>query len=383
MPFALHISLAVAAFAGHTALFVWLFNRLHAIAWPCKWIKRTEKVLMLYAVLFPLLYAGRWLWSGEAPVQSLGAWSVYPVGCLLAAALAVPLWLWPKLRARPARALLSNHTQVHDIERSLGRRPTGTRSTAYWAAIPGNEIFRLQIQHKELRLPRLDRRLDGFTIAHLTDLHLTGQLTAEFYDEVVTQTLAQGADLIALTGDLVEKTACLPWVKPIFGRLQAKQGVYYVLGNHETRLPDPGELRRELDSAGLIPLAGRVLKLPLAGGALQLGGDELPWFGTAPNWEGAPEAGVLRVLLAHTPDRFFAAQRDGVDLMLAGHNHGGQIRLPLIGPLITPSWHGSLFAAGVFEAGNTVMHVSRGIAGVHPIRLNCPPELAVLTLRCG
>jgi predicted MPP superfamily phosphohydrolase len=67
--------------------------------------------------------------------------------------------------------------------------------------------------------------------------------------------------------------------------------------------------------------------------------------------------------------------------MLAGHNHGGQIRFPLIGPLISPSKWGTRYASGVFAEGNTIMHVSRGLSGEHPYRWNCPPELAKLVLK--
>jgi hypothetical protein len=69
--------------------------------------------------------------------------------------------------------------------------------------------------------------------------------------------------------------------------------------------------------------------------------------------------------------------------MLAGHNHGGQIRLPWLGALISPSWYGWRYAGGLYHEPPTLLHVSRGIAAKHPIRLNCPPELALLILRRG
>ena len=69
--------------------------------------------------------------------------------------------------------------------------------------------------------------------------------------------------------------------------------------------------------------------------------------------------------------------------MLAGHNHGGQIRLPYLGALITPSRYGFRYAGGVYFEPPTLLHVSRGLAGTHPIRLNCPPELALLVLQSG
>jgi predicted MPP superfamily phosphohydrolase len=85
--------------------------------------------------------------------------------------------------------------------------------------------------------------------------------------------------------------------------------------------------------------------------------------------------------LSHSPDQFTWAQRWDFDLMLAGHTHGGQFCLPLIGPVLSPSWHGVLYAGGTFAAGPTVMHVSRGTCSELPFRLNCPPEISKITLR--
>ena len=67
--------------------------------------------------------------------------------------------------------------------------------------------------------------------------------------------------------------------------------------------------------------------------------------------------------------------------MLAGHNHGGQVRLPFVGAILAPSRHGVRYAAGAFRSGNTVMHVSRGTSCLTPLRYNCPPEIALLILR--
>ena len=88
----------------------------------------------------------------------------------------------------------------------------------------------------------------------------------------------------------------------------------------------------------------------------------------------------FRILLSHSPDQLPWAQASGFDLMLAGHNHGGQIRLPYFGALIAPSWYGCRYAGGLYCEPPTLLHVSRGLCGIHPIRLNCPPELALLTL---
>jgi predicted MPP superfamily phosphohydrolase len=85
--------------------------------------------------------------------------------------------------------------------------------------------------------------------------------------------------------------------------------------------------------------------------------------------------------LSHTPDNFAWACRHNVDLMLSGHNHGGQIKLPLFGPVYSPSRFGCRYADGVFWKSPTLMHVSRGLAGKHPLRWRCRPEVTRIVLR--
>jgi predicted MPP superfamily phosphohydrolase len=163
--------------------------------------------------------------------------------------------------------------------------------------------------------------------------------------------------------------------------------VYYVLGNHDRRV-DFQRLNSALADAGLIHLGGQRQTITVRDATLLLAGNELPWFKPVADFSGPPPSAIdpppsLRIVLAHTPDQFHWAQQHNFDLMLAGHNHGGQVCLPFIGPILAPSLHGVRYAAGVFRAGNTVMHVSRGTSGLTPIRFNCPPEIAILVLRQG
>lgn len=379
------LAVSLIAFCGHTAICVWLFNRLHAIAWPCRVIRLLERAILTFAAIVLAIYGLRWLWTGVVvyggwpPDLVQGAWLAYPVACLAASLAAVPLWLVPKLRERIPAALLSNHTSLVNVKDKLGQAPAGTRGTAWLGAIPGNEIYTLAVQTKQVRLPVLPAELTSLRIAHLSDLHMTGRLTRSYYEEVADETNSLEPDLIALTGDICEKQPCLDWIVPVLGRLRARCGKFFVLGNHETRLPDVGILRELLAQAGFVDLAGRWLLHKVAGVPIVLAGTELPWFGVAPDMTDAPDD-VLRILLSHSPDQLPAAQRDNFPLMLAGHNHGGQIRLPLVGPLITPSVYGSRYAGGLYYEPPTLLHVSRGIAGVHPLRFNCPPELPLLVL---
>src|SRR4029077_9911436 len=89
----------------------------------------------------------------------------------------------------------------------------------------------------------------------------------------------------------------------------------------------------------------------------------------------------FRILLSHSPDRFYRAARWGIDLMGAGHNHGGQIRLPLVGPVFIPSRYSRRFDRGFFRRDRTLMYVSEGVAGRHPVRYGCLPELPRFVLR--
>src|SRR5437762_1074861 len=170
---------------------------------------------------------------------------------------------------------------------------------------------------------------------------MTGKIGREYYDAIVDETNALKPDLIAVTGDIVEKEKCLPWIEPTLGRLTALYGKFFILGNHEKRLKDVAKLRATLVAAGLLDIGSRCDTLSIRGAQLLIAGIELPWFGAAPE---VPHAALpipyFKLLLSHTPDQLPWARSNGFDLMLAGHNHGGQIRLPYLGALITPSKYG-------------------------------------------
>ena len=143
---------------------------------------------------------------------------------------------------RPA-ALLSNHTTSLDLIEQLGHRPAGNRWTELLSRLPGNGVFQLHIQRKELRIERLEPELDGLTIAHVSDLHMSGRIGKSFYRHVIERVNEQQVDIVAITGDLFDSEACVEWGREILGSLQARYGVYFVLGNHDKRV-DAGRARR-------------------------------------------------------------------------------------------------------------------------------------------
>jgi hypothetical protein len=294
------------------------------------------------------------------------------------AAVTTARWVHWRWYAQSPPQLLSNDSHRIDIGRELDHLPARGWSTRLFACLPMNQMFELCVNVKTLEIPRLPRELDGLSITHFSDLHFTGKITRPYFDRVIEQALALRGDLIAITGDILEAEECYEWLPDTLGRLRAPHGVYFVLGNHDRRVRDVKRLRRELHELGLSDVGLAPSELSINGQTVLLAGNELPWFG--PPSEPPVRTG-LRVLLSHSPDQLAWARNRDFDLMLAGHTHGGHIRLPLIGPIVCPSRYGVRFAGGVFFQSPTALHVSRGISGLDPLRFNCSPELTKLVLR--
>ena len=254
------------------------------------------------------------------------------------------------------------------------------------AKLPRNEVLKLRVQEKEIVIPRLATVGEPIRIAHISDLHMSGRIARTYFERMADEVNALEPDLVAITGDIVEYEKCMSWIPSTLGRLRAASGVYYVLGNHD-RKENAFRLNSALAEAGLQYLGGTYRTLTVRGTPLLLAGNEVPWYWPAANLHNcAPHDATglpLRIVLAHSPDQFRWAQQNDVDLMLAGHLHGGQICMPFLGAICAPSHYGVRYASGIFTAGKTVMHVSRGTGSLTPVRYNCPPEIALLKLRPG
>jgi predicted MPP superfamily phosphohydrolase len=215
----------------------------------------------------------------------------------------------------------------------------------------------------------------------MSDFHLTGQIDQEFFRFAIQEVNAWEPDLIFLTGDLVDELHCLDWIEPVFGKLRSRFGSYYLLGNHDRRIPSEHNLRDRLERVGLVRAGGRWIDLDVNGQALSIAGNELPWYPGAESLSPRANHDALQILLTHSPDQIDWARPFGFDLIFAGHTHGGQIRLPVVGPIISPSKYWVRFAGGSFTVDRSVMHVSRGICGDEPIRILCPPEIGFFLLQ--
>lgn len=171
---------------------------------------------------------------------------------------------------------------------------------------------------------------------------------------------------------------CVDWLYDIFSPAEAPDGCYFILGNHDLRIANPNQTREEMERAGWTNAAGQPTRRKLRGVDTLIMGNEAPWF-RRPTI--ADNEADFRLLLSHSPDQLDWARRHQVHLMLAGHTHGGQGRLPVAGPILSPSLHGSRYASGDFYRSPTTMHVSRGLSGTHVVRINCRPQLSLLMLK--
>jgi hypothetical protein len=269
--------------------------------------------------------------------------------------------------------------EVVDVERHLGYRPKGDGHHSFLGHLPGNEIFQVEYVERTLHPVRLPAAWDGLTILHLSDLHFCGTPDRRFFQAVMDLCRDWQPDLVAVTGDVVDSTFHHRWIVPVLGRLRWRVAAFAILGNHDW-FHDPNLVRRRLRRLRMDVLGNSWRLIEVRGEPLVVIGHEGPWFQPGPDLKGCPE-GVFRLCLSHTPDNIRWARQNQVDLMLSGHNHGGQIRFPLIGSLFVPSRYGRRYDCGTFDEPPTLLHVSRGLGEEHPIRYNCRPEVTLLVLR--
>lgn len=245
---------------------------------------------------------------------------------------------------------------------------------------------RLVVERVDLPLPGLPPSLFGFRLVHMSDFHLHPYTKIDLVRRAVARANALRPDAVVLTGDYVLEEATAVWeLGPALARLQAPHGVFAVLGNHDVAR-GPATIRAGLAAAGITVLDNAHRVLAVGEGRLVIAGVENPGFGR-PDLDaalaGAPPH-APRILLAHEPDFADIFMREGrVQVQLSGHTHGGQIRLPGRGPLVLPT-NGRKYHSGLYRLGDGWVYTTRGV-GVNgiPLRINCPPEITLLTLRAA
>lgn len=252
------------------------------------------------------------------------------------------------------------------------------------------QLWGVQTTVTRVEVHGLPQSFEGLRIVQLSDLH--GHEYGEGSARLLDMVREQEPDLIAVTGDLIDRESHLSMVPALARGLAAIAPTYYVTGNHEWAVGGVKALKGLLEQCGVTVLSNQYVVLERDGGALALAGVDDP-NGYAD--QKTPEAlyaeiqgdvpGLCTVLLAHRSDRFDQYAAAGYDLVLSGHAHGGVIRLPFTDGLLGtdrrffPTW-----TAGVYTLGESTLFVSRGLGNntvpIRGFRLFNRPDLAVIDL---
>jgi predicted MPP superfamily phosphohydrolase len=253
----------------------------------------------------------------------------------------------------------------------------GTGTLAYGMAYERHHIRRVEHDLPVIGLPRA---LEGLRIGLITDIHHSETVSADDVSRSVALLRDSRPDLIVLGGDYIsfgDRRHVGPVAELLAPLAVAPHGSFAVMGNHD----DDREMPAALQQQGFAVLRDQRTSVSINGETLDLAGLRF--------WTRRPSdlARVLRgtsgttILLAHDPRRLTEAAALDVQLVLSGHTHGGQVLLPGVGAIAGRKFP---VLAGTGREGNATVFVSRGVGTVYvPVRINCPPEVAVLTLRTG
>jgi len=268
-------------------------------------------------------------------------------------------------------------------------------ATGALAVVGDGTIFeanRPKVVSIEVPLSRLPESWDGFRIAQLSDLHYDDHFSAVPISKAVDLVNGLQPDLVVVTGDFVTapflgsrslQIRAARAIEPcaqLVAQMRAPFGILASLGNHDVAT-DAAHITDVLQSHGISVLRNRSVPLERDGGRLWLSGldDVLEGkYDLKRTLEGIPQAEPV-VALIHEPD--FAGYVKNVDLQLSGHSHGGQIRFPLVGAPCLPVM-GREYPRGLRRIGPLTLYTNVGIGTIWvPMRLNCPPEVTLITLR--
>ena len=238
----------------------------------------------------------------------------------------------------------------------------------------------VEIKNVVIGINNLPKRFEGMSIVQLSDIHHCEYVPREFIKKCVRKVNALSPDIIVLTGDFVYgSNAFIPSVAEELSELKSKEGVYAVLGNHDNK-----ELTFDiLSKKGIHVLINEHIPLYRKKDYLFIAGVDDLWAGklnletTLKGTDDKP-----KFLLCHNPDAIEMIKHTGIDFVMAGHTHGGQVSLPLYGPPIVYSKFGARYASGLFHEGKTIMYVNNGIGvSIFPVRFFARPEITVFTLQ--
>lgn len=267
---------------------------------------------------------------------------------------------------------------------------TGVLGAAAGAAVAGSvygfgiEPNQVQVEYVNVVLARMPGAFDGLTIAQLSDLHYGPYVSYEHLAHAVQMTNALKPDVIVVTGDFVNSS--WKYIQPcaeLLGQLQAPFGVFAVMGNHDYWVGYLNLTLQALRQNKVQLLRNQAVPLTRGRSTMYLVGLDDLWQDLTDLRRALSNVphNACKVVLMHEPDFADVSAQAEVDLQLSGHSHGGQVRVPFVGPLILPRF-AEKYPMGLARVGNfTQVYTTRGIGVLPPaIRFNCPPEITHLTL---
>ena len=348
---------------------------LTALFWPLNtWIDRLMMTSMAERVVPERIEEIAW----SPALAQVGV-----VWLIVAAAVGI-LWIVERMHAMTTREV-----QLAGIRSGTPEVIRLRRAHIPFAALrrlgAHNDLYDIEVTKHEIFIDDLPPSFDNLRIAFLTDTHVTSFMRRAFYRECVARVNAFDPDLVLLGGDFVTWRKDIPLMADLLlTGLAAREGIYAVLGNHDY-WSNGDDVRAAMEGRGVRFLINRNVQL-------QRNGEHLSLFGIDEVYRGTPDVGAAfsgigesepAIGVSHHPDIIDMLDGRRIDLLVCGHTHGGQIRLPFFGPIVVPSQHEGEFAAGFHRVRGVLMYVSRGIGAVPPLRILCRPEVATFTLRRG
>ncbi len=246
-----------------------------------------------------------------------------------------------------------------------------------------NEANTLTVENIEIQLKRLPKNLDGLRLIHLSDIHHSPFTHLEHITRAVAVANDLQPDMFILTGDYVShESEYIAPVVEVLGTLQSEFGTFACLGNHD-HWTDGELVTNLLRQAEITVLINEGFRLTARNSSFWLAGVDDYMVGKT-DLRAALRGSFpdeMKMLLAHNPKILPSAARAGVDLILSGHTHGGQVKIREDEKRILPR---RKLKNGLYQRKETQIYITRGIGTVVlPVRYQCPPEISLIELRCG
>ncbi len=393
-----NLALAAGGITVVLSLIQLIFLRVLNSVW---WHRRAVKFASIGLVLFALATAVAWAFGAyhrDYQLAQIGAFGAAPaalISLVLVATLplsgivnTIQFWWLRRRRKRGLERDVSPKSQQRRLflQRGVAVLPItalGLAGTGMARAFAGTEIREI-----EYRYQALPADLEGLRILHLSDSHLGPYIDLDDFEATLQSAHKHKPDLLLMSGDIADDLRLLPGAVQLCESLGAPLGAYASMGNHEY-YRGAKQIIATFDRSSMPMLINRGVTLKVGNAELYVGGADDPrHMGRSTDafmrdtvdktLDGAPQD-AFKIIMSHRPSGFDHAAKQGVDLTLAGHTHGGQIGF--MGAPILDTWGQERYIWGKYQIGESQLYTSAGVGHWFPFRLGCPTEAPVIILR--